>query len=74
MSIYKIMQFVQIFTFMAKPFTFHEFHKKFYSSLSPSDKLRLFRNGLLHTDENVKLFLMLSLPLGEKVARLCLDG
>ena len=53
MSIYKIMQFVQIFTFTEKLFTFHEFHKKFYSLLSPSDKLRLFRNGLLQTDENV---------------------
>jgi len=30
------MQFVQIFTFTAKPFTFLEFHKKFYSLLSPS--------------------------------------
>ena len=47
------MQFVQIFTFTEKLFTFHEFHKKFYSLLSPSDKLRLFRNGLLQTDENV---------------------
>ena len=43
MSIYKIMQFVQIFTFTTKLFTFHEFHKKFYSSLSPSDKLRCLK-------------------------------